>query len=506
MSDVPIPRAGDVVVDEAVAQARTHPGKHAAVRTFLFVDIRGYTGFTVERGDEAAAALAVTFAAIARESVAARDGEVIELRGDEALAVFSSTRQALQAAADLQGQFAEECRRVPSRPLNVGIGLDAGEAIAVEGGFRGGALNRAARLCGLAGPGEVLTSDAAIHLAGKIDGLIYRDRGTAQLKGFADPVRIFSVLAESTETDAADTDAAPSINKDSVQPRSLPIGGFLGSLPAGLLIARKQEMDVALRVVEEVQRGSGRLLLLAGEPGVGKTRLAQEITLAVRDRDFLIAASSCYEARQSSAFFPFLDVVASLYALAPASLQIQVRERWPYLAALLPSENFPAPPAASGSEGSQDRLLWSVSGFIQAIADRGPVALLLDDLHWADSSSLELLQHLARQTRSDRVLLLGTYRNVEVNREHPLEETLRELERQGVLERISLHRLPLQGTRELMAAALDEPEIGEEFAGLLYERTEGNPFFLQQVLRDLVERGAVYRQDGQWTRKNIAEL
>src|SRR5579872_4067473 len=137
-----------------------------SIRTFLIADVRGYTRFTVERGDEAAAVLTTRFAALVQDAVAARSGDVIELRGDEALAVFHSTRQALWAATELQGHFATAMRDDPSLPLKVGIGLDAGEAIPVEeGGFRGAALNLAARLCSLAGPGEVLASDGVLHLA-----------------------------------------------------------------------------------------------------------------------------------------------------------------------------------------------------------------------------------------------------------------------------------------------------------------------------------------------------
>ncbi len=123
-------------------------------------------------------------------------GSVIELRGDEALAVFSSARQAIRAALDLQARFVEETLADPSLPLPVGIGLDAGEAVPVAGGYRGGALNLAARLCGQAGPGEVLASAEAVHLARKIEGVTYVDRGTVQLKGLEDPVRVIKVIPE----------------------------------------------------------------------------------------------------------------------------------------------------------------------------------------------------------------------------------------------------------------------------------------------------------------------
>ena len=156
----------------------------------LIADIRGYTSFTQARGDEAAAELATAFAELTREAIEAHNGNVIELRGDEAMAVFASARNALRAAVRLQETLADEVALRPSYPLMVGIGLDAGEAVPVEDGYRGGALNLAARLCSQAGPGEVLASQGVIHLARAVDGLRFRERGALELKGLDAPVAV----------------------------------------------------------------------------------------------------------------------------------------------------------------------------------------------------------------------------------------------------------------------------------------------------------------------------
>src|SRR5690348_9911656 len=168
----------------------------AEVRTFLIADIRGYTLFTQERGDEAAAKLAARFAAIVREGVESRGGRLLELRGDEALVVFASARQAIRTAVELQGQFVDQTKSDPSLPLPVGIGLDAGEAVPVEEGYRGGALNLAARLCGQARPGEILATQEVVHLARKVEGVTYSDRGALHLKGLSAPIRPVAVRPE----------------------------------------------------------------------------------------------------------------------------------------------------------------------------------------------------------------------------------------------------------------------------------------------------------------------
>ncbi|MDX6573048.1 MAG: hypothetical protein QOC86_2204 [Gaiellales bacterium] len=159
-----------------------------AVRTFLFADVRGYTSYTREQGDEAAAALAQAFAGVVSRLAPQYRGTLQELRGDEALVVFDSARAALRFALALQEAITES-----ELPRPVGIGLDAGEAVAVADGFRGGALNRAARLCALAGPREVLASDAVRELAGRTDGVIYGFRRVERLKGYEKPVGVVEI-------------------------------------------------------------------------------------------------------------------------------------------------------------------------------------------------------------------------------------------------------------------------------------------------------------------------
>jgi ABC-type transport system substrate-binding protein/class 3 adenylate cyclase len=168
-------------------------GDRAEIRTFLIADVRGYTRYTQEQGDEAAARLASGFAETVRLTVEELGGRLVELRGDEALVVFSSPRQAIRTAVALQQRFVERMRSGDSLPLRVGIGLDAGEAVPVGEGFRGGALNLAARLCSIARPGEVLLTESLTHLARQVDALAYLDRGRRSFKGLEKPVRVFQV-------------------------------------------------------------------------------------------------------------------------------------------------------------------------------------------------------------------------------------------------------------------------------------------------------------------------
>ena len=166
------------------------------IHAFLIADIRGYSTFTHERGDEDAARLADHFASITGDVVTEHRGRIVELRGDEALVVFSSPRAAIRAAVALQLRFVAETIADPSLPLTVGIGLDAGEAVRVGEGFRGAALNVAARLCSLARAGEVLASRELAHLARTVADVRFEERGPVRLKGIDRPVVVVALRSD----------------------------------------------------------------------------------------------------------------------------------------------------------------------------------------------------------------------------------------------------------------------------------------------------------------------
>jgi adenylate cyclase len=166
------------------------------IRTFLIADLRGYTRFSDSRGDEAAAALAERFVAVASEGIESRTGTIVEVRGDEILAVFDSAREAIRAALDLQAAMVRD--ETADMPLGVGIGIDAGEAVPLGEGYRGRALNLAARLCARARPGEILVTSELAHLAGALEDVRFDDRGSVRLKGISRSVDLLAVTRASS--------------------------------------------------------------------------------------------------------------------------------------------------------------------------------------------------------------------------------------------------------------------------------------------------------------------
>jgi tetratricopeptide (TPR) repeat protein len=294
----------------------------------------------------------------------------------------------------------------------------------------------------------------------------------------------------------------------SVTETALPIGAFLGATPAGPLVGREAELGAVAVALAAVASGQGRLLALFGEPGIGKTRLAQEITVRARARGFRVLTGRCYEPQQSVAWYPFLEALAMAAAGIGGEAHSALSAQWPEVARLLP-DHLDHPESAQTSvqiddRAAQQQLFWQVASFLRALADQAPLALLLDDLHWADSATLDLLQHLARHTRDHRILLVATYRDLEVNR--TLAAALHDLGRDELVERIVVRPLTGEETTALIGATLgagegaqaDAAAVSPHLARLIQQRSEGNAFFTRQLTRALQEQGDLLFEEGEW--------
>ncbi len=217
-----------------------------------------------------------------------------------------------------------------------------------------------------------------------------------------------------------------------------------------------------------------------------------------------VLVGRCYEERSGTAFSPFVEVLTTAWSLASPALRAAAVERFGELGRLVP-ELLSVPARSEGPEAGL-RVLRTVAAFLTALAREGPLALALDDLHWADGASLELLAHLARSLRGERVLLLGTYGDVEVGRQHPLEATVTALTRDRVADVLVVRGLPPAGTAALIRDRCDVATVTEELRDLVHERTEGNPFFTEEVLRALLEQGTAGRSGDGWDRAALEHM
>lgn len=234
----------------------------AGILTFLIADVRGYTAFTQAYGDEAGARLTDRFDRVVETVAETWNGRTLELQGDEALVAFSSVRQAVQAAVDLQERCAAETLQDPSLPLHVGVGLDVGESVRVRDDYRGSVLNVAARLCSIARSGYVYSTTRVANLAQRVDGLVFVDRGEVQLKGLAAPVTVMQVCREGQ--------IPPDAPRFSVH---VPKITSLPRHPTPFVGREHEVVDLSGMLL----RDETRMLTLSGPGGIGKTRLAIEV-------------------------------------------------------------------------------------------------------------------------------------------------------------------------------------------------------------------------------------
>jgi DNA-binding CsgD family transcriptional regulator len=260
-----------------------------------------------------------------------------------------------------------------------------------------------------------------------------------------------------------------------------------------------------------VEQGQGQHVLVLGEAGIGKSRLVQEVKKHLSAKNWLVLQGNCYESDTNLPYAPFQDLIRQIL-LSPLQEEFVglLGVAPPELARLFPdlAPWFPATPAGPGffeSELLKYRLTGTLLQIVTALAKRQPVLLVFEDLHWSDQNGLDALLHLARRLSSQPILLLLTCRVSETGGFSS--NFLAELNRERLVTELELHALSLTEVSTLLAAIFELPRpIRAEFLTTLYRFTEGNPFFLEEVLRTLIAAGDIFFQNGGWERKPVAEL
>lgn len=256
-----------------------------------------------------------------------------------------------------------------------------------------------------------------------------------------------------------------------------------------LLIGRARERELTRAQLGAALAGQGGLVILSGEAGIGKTTLAEDACRAAVAAGALVLVGRCYDRTETPPYGPWLEILEGFRALP---------DRSPALRAV-------AEPAIAASS-SQTALFGQVRDFLVAIARERPLVLLLDDLHWADTASLDLLRFVARQVVAVPLLVLATYRTDEVSRQHPLYRLLPALVREALAVRIDLSPLGADDVRALIAHTYQLPaDDAGRLADHIQGHTEGNPFFVGEVLRSL-EGTILVRAAGSWTLGALAQL
>jgi hypothetical protein len=258
-------------------------------------------------------------------------------------------------------------------------------------------------------------------------------------------------------------------------------------------VGRAGELAVLTADLDAAVAGRGGVVLLAGEPGIGKTRLAEEVAAQATARGALVLWGRCWEAEGAPAFWPWVQVVrAYVQASDAAALRHDLGAGAADIVQLVPAirdrlPDLPTPPPVE-PEAARFRLFDSLAAFLRAAAARRPLLLILDDLHWADAPSLALLRFVSRELEGAGPLVVGIYRHAEVDRGHPLVATLADLTRGQDRRRVLLHGLDQRDVASFVALVAGV-EPSPELAAALYRQTDGNPFFVTEVVRLLGSQG-----------------
>jgi predicted ATPase/KaiC/GvpD/RAD55 family RecA-like ATPase len=280
------------------------------------------------------------------------------------------------------------------------------------------------------------------------------------------------------------------------------------------LIDRVEEMRLLREAVDRAVLGEGGVVFLYGEAGIGKTRLTRELGAYARLRGMQVLYGRCPALFRMDGVPPYIlwsEVIKDyLQSCSPEQLY-KVMGFYPgELTKLVPeikqklrvvSESLPISP-----ERGRDRLFEAISQFVTNISKEAPLLVILDDLQWTDQTSLLLLHYLARGVYRESLLLLGAYRDTDVDEKHPLSPVLTELNRERLLQSAQLKRMSLDDTSEMVKRILEQDDVPREFCELVYEKTRGNPFFAEEVIKSLKEEEVIYHEENKWRIKDVSEI
>jgi tetratricopeptide (TPR) repeat protein len=462
----------------------------------VFTDLVSSTERWSRLGEAAAETVRRTHDRLLGEAVSLHQGRVVKGLGDGIMATFAGAADAVDAAVAILRAFDRHNRSAATDSrFDARIGISSGDVSFEEGDCFGAPVVEAARLCQAAQGGQILVSQVVRLLVGSQAGYRFSGVGTLQLKGLPDPV------------EAAEVDWAPEVGL------SIPLPAVIQRTAAFRFVGRQRELERLTAAWKQTIAGGRAMFLVGGEAGIGKTRLLAETARAVHPQGAVVLYGRCEE-EIGLPYQPFAEALGRYVAACPAPdlrdqlgpLGGEVTRLVPGLAARVPGLDGPL---RAEPETERYRLLEAVRDFLSGISRSAPVLLLLDDLHWAAKPTLLVLRHLLRAGEEGRMLIVGTYRDSDVARDSPLAQTLADLRREPEVERLALRGLDEGETTAFIEAAAGHVLEADDlaFAHAVYSETDGNPFFVGELLRHLAETGAVVHQERRWAiARPLAEL
>ena len=453
--------------------------------TILFTDVEGSTDLGRVAGDHSARRSMSKHDDLIRAHVQDHGGREVKALGDGFMIAFPSARRAVACAVAIQKAFLTAARADPESDLPIRMGLNTGEAITEGDDLFGAAVSAAARISGHAKGRQILVSEVVKSLVGNLPDVEFRDAGAKELKGFDEPWRLFEVAWRDESA--------------------------VGSRKRTAFVGREDERARLSRFLDGVGSSSGSIVLVGGEPGVGKTRLAEEVLSQAERRGFRTLTGRCYDLDSPAPYLPFIELLeAAAREVDRETFRLALGDAAGEIAKVMPQlrQLFDDIPDGLDLPLEQERryLFNSIAEFVERAASVRPLVLFLDDIHWADESSLLLAQSLAARIEHWPVLIIGTYRDVELDVNRPLSTVLEDLLRRRLAHRITLRRFSEEGVRVFLTRLGGAPPP-EPLVKTIFAETDGNAFFVEEVFRHLQEEGRLFEPDGTWRSQiDLAEV
>ena len=451
--------------------------------TVIFTDLVGSTGLLSRVGEVRAEELRREHFALLRDAMAKSGGIEVKNLGDGLMIVVPSAADGVACAVAIQQAF-EQRNRDAAEPLLLRVGVSIGDADVEDGDYFGIPVVEAARLCAKAEGGDILVTDVVRALSGSRGGFEIVPVGDLDLKGLDHPVPACRVTWMPFE----------------IEDLTIPLPGRITSAVSTTFVGRAAEREALNEALKAVATGGTRTVLISGEPGIGKTSLSSGFARDTFEKGNVVLYGRCDE-DLGIPYQPWTEAMSHLVAHAPDDLlKSHVEARGGELARLVPElvRRIPLPPSSSSDAESERYLLFgAVLDLLVRVSTIAPVALLLDDLHWSDRQSVQLLRHVVSADVPLRLLVIGTFRDSDVGTDHPLAETLAALHRESGVERIALRGLGDDELLDLLEVTAGHrmTEDGVALRNALMAETEGNPFFVGEMLRHLAETGAIYQNE-----------
>ena len=464
--------------------------------TLVFTDLVGSTEIAESIGDRAADEFRREHFGLLRDAVAASSGTEVKTIGDAMMISYATASDAINGAVAMQQAIERANRRSSGLHVAMRVGISAGDATFEDDDWFGRPVVEASRLCAEAEGGQILAAEIVKVLAGNRSDHPIESLGTRGLKGLPESISVCEIGWDLPDPigGGAPSDEQPPL-PDALTRATGDGFGF---------VARDDEHNTLVMAWKEVIAGAQRLVLVTGEPGVGKTRLTSELARVAHDQSGIVLWGGCdedlgipyqplAEALGHYVHAVSLDTLRSALGPLGGELTRLVSD----LASLMPGLEVTE---IDDPDAERRRLADALSDLLSTVSASHPVLLVLDDLHWAGKPTLILLRQLLRSPRPMRLLIVGTYRDTDLDRRHPLSEMLADLRRTGDVERVALGGLDTDGVQALMesAAGHNLDEAGRALAEAIHAETEGNPFFVREVLFHLVESGALVQREGRW--------